>query len=120
SAIVSKRIGEGYRSGRGETWTKSKCRSRDEFLVGGWTRDKNGRGLRRRSWLNFRDVNFNKCPSISRVVKPREYKLRPRIARPDRGGGSHRYRAPRTTPLFLRSRIMLSLRGIRAREAGAE
>ena len=43
--IVSKRIGEGYRSGRGETWTKSKCRSRDEFLVGGWTRDKNGRGL---------------------------------------------------------------------------
>jgi bifunctional non-homologous end joining protein LigD len=43
--IVSKRIDARYSSGRGDSWTKSKCRGRDEFLVGGWTKDKKGRGL---------------------------------------------------------------------------
>ncbi len=43
--IVSKRIDAVYSSGRGGGWTKAKCRGRDEFLVGGWTKDKNGRGL---------------------------------------------------------------------------
>jgi bifunctional non-homologous end joining protein LigD len=43
--IVSKRIDAPYRSGRGDSWTKSKCRGRDEFLVGGWTTDKRGRDL---------------------------------------------------------------------------
>jgi bifunctional non-homologous end joining protein LigD len=43
--IVSKRRDGRYVSGRGDSWTKAKCRGRDEFLVGGWTRDKNGRGL---------------------------------------------------------------------------
>src|SRR5258708_39849688 len=43
--IVSKRIDAPYTSGRGDSWTKAKCRGRDEFLVGGWTRDKKGRGL---------------------------------------------------------------------------
>ncbi len=43
--IVSKRVDSHYSSGRGDLWTKSKCRGRDEFLVGGWTKGKNGRGL---------------------------------------------------------------------------
>jgi bifunctional non-homologous end joining protein LigD len=43
--IVSKRIDARYTSGRGDSWTKAKCRGRDEFLVGGWTKDKKGRGL---------------------------------------------------------------------------
>jgi bifunctional non-homologous end joining protein LigD len=43
--IVSKRIDAIYSSGRGDSWTKSKCRGRDEFLVGGWTKDKKGRSL---------------------------------------------------------------------------
>ena len=43
--IVSKRLDARYSSGRGDGWTKAKCRGRDEFLVGGWTKDKKGRGL---------------------------------------------------------------------------
>ena len=43
--IVSKRREGRYVSGRGDSWTKAKCRGRDEFLVGGWSKDKNGRGL---------------------------------------------------------------------------
>jgi bifunctional non-homologous end joining protein LigD len=43
--IVSKRRDGRYVSGRGDGWTKAKCRGRDEFLIGGWTRDKSGRGL---------------------------------------------------------------------------
>jgi len=43
--IVSKRRDGRYTSGRGDSWTKAKCRGRDEFLVGGWTMDKKGRGL---------------------------------------------------------------------------
>ncbi len=43
--IVSKRRDSPYRSGRGDTWTKAKCRNRDEFIVGGWTVAKKGRGI---------------------------------------------------------------------------
>jgi len=43
--IVSKRGDAPYVSGRGDAWTKSKCRGRDEFLVGGWSHDKARRGL---------------------------------------------------------------------------
>jgi len=43
--IVSKRVEGRYISGRGTGWTKSKCRGRDEFIVGGWTKGKNGKGL---------------------------------------------------------------------------
>jgi bifunctional non-homologous end joining protein LigD len=34
--IVSKRAGDPYRSGRGTSWVKSKCSSRQEFVIGGW------------------------------------------------------------------------------------
>jgi len=43
--IVSKRSDARHSAGRGDSWTKSKCRGRDEFLVGGWSKDKKGRGL---------------------------------------------------------------------------
>ncbi|MDB5416439.1 MAG: ligD [Rubritepida sp.] len=43
--IVSKRADAPYSSGRGLAWTKSKCRGRDEFVIGGWSVGKNGRGL---------------------------------------------------------------------------
>lgn len=42
--IVSKRADAPYSSGRGTTWTKAKCRGRDEFLIGGWSLEKRGRG----------------------------------------------------------------------------
>ena len=35
--VVSKRLDAPYRSGRGEAWTKSKCRAGHEVVIGGWT-----------------------------------------------------------------------------------
>ncbi len=35
--IVSKRLDAPYRSGRGESWGKSKCRAGHEVVIGGWT-----------------------------------------------------------------------------------
>jgi bifunctional non-homologous end joining protein LigD len=35
--IVSKRLDAPYRSGRGETWTKSKCRAGHEVVIGAYT-----------------------------------------------------------------------------------
>ena len=35
--IVSKRLDAGYRSGRSESWVKSKCRGGHEVVIGGWT-----------------------------------------------------------------------------------
>ena len=39
--IISKRADAPYRSGRGDAWTKSKCRAGHEVVVGGWS-DTNG------------------------------------------------------------------------------
>ncbi len=36
--VVSKKVSAPYVSGRTDTWIKSKCRGRDEFVVGGWDR----------------------------------------------------------------------------------
>ncbi len=35
--IVSKRLDAPYRSGKGEAWTKAKCRAGHEVVIGGWT-----------------------------------------------------------------------------------
>ena len=35
--IVSKQLGAPYRSGRGDAWTKAKCRAGQEVVIGGWT-----------------------------------------------------------------------------------
>jgi bifunctional non-homologous end joining protein LigD len=35
--IVSKRLDAAYRSHRGETWLKAKCRAGHEVVIGGWT-----------------------------------------------------------------------------------
>ena len=40
--IVSKKLSAPYRSGRGESWTKSKCRAGHEVVIGGWS-ETNGR-----------------------------------------------------------------------------
>jgi bifunctional non-homologous end joining protein LigD len=34
--IVSKKLSAPYRSGRGDTWTKAKCRAGHEVVIGGW------------------------------------------------------------------------------------
>jgi len=39
--IISKRLDAPYASGRGDTWTKSKCRGGQEVVIGGWRGDEN-------------------------------------------------------------------------------
>ncbi len=36
--VVSKRLDAHYRSGRGDTWLKTKCRAGHEVVIGGWTK----------------------------------------------------------------------------------
>ncbi|HEY3148442.1 MAG TPA: DNA ligase D [Dongiaceae bacterium] len=43
--VVSKRKDSPYRSGRQRDWVKSKCVDRDEFVVGGYTPSRAGRGI---------------------------------------------------------------------------
>lgn len=43
--VVSKRKDSPYRSGRGQDWVKSKCVDRDEFVIGGYTPSRAGRGI---------------------------------------------------------------------------
>ncbi|WP_029415142.1 DNA ligase D [Brevundimonas bacteroides] len=45
--VISKRLDAPYRAGRSTTWVKSKCRGRDEVVIGGWTAE----GSRFRSLL---------------------------------------------------------------------
>ena len=35
--IVSKKLDAPYRSGRGDGWTKAKCRTGHEVVIGGWS-----------------------------------------------------------------------------------
>lgn len=41
--IVSKLVDGPYVSGRNNFWTKTKCSSRQEFVIGGWTKPQGGR-----------------------------------------------------------------------------
>ncbi|MBX3477653.1 MAG: DNA ligase D [Brevundimonas sp.] len=46
--VISKKLDAPYRAGRGPTWIKSKCRGRDEVVIGGWSSEG---GARLRSLL---------------------------------------------------------------------
>ena len=35
--VISKKLDAPYHAGRSTTWVKSKCRGRDEVVIGGWT-----------------------------------------------------------------------------------
>ncbi|HEV7352236.1 MAG TPA: DNA ligase D [Brevundimonas sp.] len=41
--VISKRLDAPYVAGRSATWLKSKCRGRDEVIIGGWSAAKDGR-----------------------------------------------------------------------------
>lgn len=43
--VISKRKDSPHRSGRGRDWVKSKCIDRDEFVIGGYTPSRAGRGI---------------------------------------------------------------------------
>ena len=46
--VISKKLDAPYRAGRSATWVKSKCRGRDEVVIGGWSSED---GTRFRSLL---------------------------------------------------------------------
>lgn len=46
--VISKKLDAAYRAGRTSTWLKSKCRGRDEVVIGGWSSEG---GARLRSLL---------------------------------------------------------------------
>ena len=46
--VISKKLDAPYRAGRSSTWLKSKCRGRDEVVIGGWSSEN---GTRFRSLL---------------------------------------------------------------------
>lgn len=43
--IVSKQLDAPYRSGRGELWVKTKCKGRQEFVIGGYSRGTAGKSI---------------------------------------------------------------------------
>jgi bifunctional non-homologous end joining protein LigD len=59
--IISKKLDAPYRSGRSDTWAKSKCRAGHEVVIGGWS----GEGRRLRSLL----VGVNKDGKLQYLGK---------------------------------------------------
>jgi len=41
--VISKKLDAPYRAGRQASWVKSKCRGRDEVVIGGWSSEKGSR-----------------------------------------------------------------------------
>ncbi|HEY1073114.1 DNA ligase D [Brevundimonas sp.] len=41
--VISKKLDAPYRAGRSATWVKSKCRGRDEVVIGGWSSEDGSR-----------------------------------------------------------------------------
>jgi bifunctional non-homologous end joining protein LigD len=66
--VVSKRLEAPYRSGRGDAWTKSKCRAGQEVVIGGWWGD--GATLRSLLVGAFRDGRFIYLGRIGTGFKP--------------------------------------------------
>ena len=59
--VVSKRVDAPYRSGRGDAWTKAKCRGGQEVVIGGWSGSKTHlRSLLVGGWRNGRLIYFGK------------------------------------------------------------
>lgn len=58
--VISKRLDAPYRAGRTATWLKSKCRGRDEVVIGGWSTEGGSRlrsllvGVQGRGGLHYR------------------------------------------------------------------
>ncbi len=43
--VISKKADARYRAGRAQSWLKSKCLHRQEFVIGGWSTSEKGRGF---------------------------------------------------------------------------
>ncbi len=85
--IVSKRLDAPYRSGRGDFWTKAKCRPGQEIVIGGWWGD--DRSLRSILVGAYRDgvlhymgkigTGFSQrnAPDVLKVLRPLKRKQSP-------------------------------------------
>ncbi|MGH7025760.1 DNA ligase D [Brevundimonas sp.] len=57
--VISKKLDAPYRAGRSAAWVKSKCRGRDEVVIGGWSSEGGGRfrsllvGVKTRGGLRY-------------------------------------------------------------------
>ncbi|WP_396594983.1 DNA ligase D [Brevundimonas sp. R86498] len=59
--VISKKLDAPYSAGRSTTWVKSKCRGRDEVVIGGWTSE----GPRFRSLIvGVQDVDAKAGPGL--------------------------------------------------------
>jgi bifunctional non-homologous end joining protein LigD len=59
--VISKKLDAPYSAGRSTTWVKSKCRGRDEVVIGGWTSE----GPRFRSLIvGVREVDAKAGPGL--------------------------------------------------------
>jgi bifunctional non-homologous end joining protein LigD len=62
--VISKKLDAPYAAGRSSTWVKSKCRGRDEVVIGGWSSE----GSRLRSLLvGVRSENDGRLRYLGRV-----------------------------------------------------
>jgi bifunctional non-homologous end joining protein LigD len=87
--VISKRADAPYKSGRGNDWTKAKCRGGQEVVIGGWRGDANTlRSLLAGAWRDGKFVymgrigtgyNVKSANELLRKLKPLEI-LRPAFA----------------------------------------
>ena len=85
--VISKRLDAPYRSGRGDSWTKAKCRGGQEVVIGGWWGDdKKLRSLLvgayrggKFDFLGGVGTGFNarNTPQILKALKPLKQKQSP-------------------------------------------
>ncbi|HEX6858965.1 MAG TPA: DNA ligase D [Caulobacteraceae bacterium] len=98
--IISKKLDAPYRSGRGDTWVKSKCRAGEEVVIGGWTTT--GDAFRSLIVGVHRDgklvhagrvgtgFNRNNLPDLQKRLRPLEVDKSPfEVGSPKKSAGIH-------------------------------
>jgi bifunctional non-homologous end joining protein LigD len=71
--VVSKRLDAPYRSGRGDSWTKTKYRAGQEVVIGGWTTD--GGSVRSLIVGVYRDGHLRYAGRVGTGFGPKAQKL---------------------------------------------
>ncbi len=75
--VISKKLDAPYRAGRSTTWVKSKCRGRDEVVIGGWSSEGGARfrsllvGVRDKGGLRYLGrVGTGYGAAVTRTLAP--------------------------------------------------
>jgi bifunctional non-homologous end joining protein LigD len=75
--VVSKRTAAAYRSGRNESWIKSKCGERETLIIGGW-RETAG-GIQSLAMGQMREQSFEYVGKAKTGFQDQQQALRPRL-----------------------------------------